>query len=137
MKYEKIGATLLIIFMVFGCHKKKENKEIPINYTSTSDTFLKKRIIECGDTASYQTLWYSYLDSPQPEEFLYYAMIMANKYNYPQAYYDVYLCLANTTDVDKLDDATKKIVVEYLVKASERGQDQASEVLEEIAKFSK
>ena len=62
---------------------------------------------------------------------------MANKYNYPQAYYDVYLCLANTTDVDKLDDATKKIVVEYLVKASERGQDQASEVLEEIAKFSK
>lgn len=124
---------LLIVFLFFGCNKKNDNEAIPINYISTNETLLKKEIIERGDTASYQTLWYSYLDNPQLGEFLYYAMVMANKYDYPQAYYDVYLCLTSTTSIDSLDYKTKELVIDYLTRASKKGHTQATSILEELS----
>lgn len=73
-------------------------------------------------------------------KFFSWALFMANKYNYPQAYFDVYYSLYdlntlgkykkdNNMSLDKLDKKTQKLAIEYLTKATEKGHNQAKEIL--------
>jgi TPR repeat protein len=58
----------------------------------------------------------------EPEyENLIYSMIMANKYNYPPAYFEVYSCLviASKAYENIIDEKTKAIALEYLMTAAE------------------
>ena len=103
--------------MFAGCNYSKE-KGIPMNDSERSDSELEKLVIEKGDTSAYYELFVNYLDYPS-ERFLPYALIMANKYNYPQAYFDVYDRLWHLYDSpDSLDNTSKKMAIEYLVKSN-------------------
>ncbi|MBP5426524.1 MAG: hypothetical protein J6Y29_01280 [Clostridiales bacterium] len=120
----------ILLFMIMSCDLKKD-KGVPMNYREIPDSVLEKLVIEKGDTSAYYDLFVSYLDY-SPEKFLPYALIMANKYNYPQAYYDVYDRLWYLYEnSDSLDVTTKKIALEYLEKAAQKGHTQARQTLEE------
>lgn len=121
---------VFIVLMFASCNCRKE-KGIPMNYSERSDSELEKLVIEKGDTSAYHELFVIYLDYPS-ERFLPYALIMANKYNYPQAYFDVYDRLWYLYDSpDSLDNTSKKMAIEYLRRAALKGHAQAREILKD------
>ena len=91
-------------------------------------------IIKTGDTIKYEQLRSEFYNR-FPLEFLGISIIMANKYNYTQAYYDVFdgihLALkASNQNVDKFnfsnyDFKTKKFALEYLNEAVKRNHGDA------------
>jgi hypothetical protein len=58
---------------------------------------------------------------------------MSNKFDYPQAYYDVFTCLTDVylSDLHQIDDKTASMAIDYLLKANERGHQQAKEIVTE------
>ncbi|MBP1677382.1 MAG: hypothetical protein H6Q20_1941 [Bacteroidetes bacterium] len=100
---------------------------------------LNDSILKAGRRDYYEELQISYLDR-NSYEFLPWALLMANKYNDTGAYLDVYICLfefSNLYDstgleswsLDNLDKKTQKMAIEYLIKAAEKGHNQAKEIL--------
>lgn len=70
------------------------------------------------------------------------ALLMANKYHYTQAYFDVYYSLydlnslgenrtiqAKDWSLDKLDKKTQGMAIEYLKIAADKGHEQAKKIL--------
>lgn len=131
--------NVIIFFLFFiGCDMKNDStqnnkSERSINQLSTNENELKKSILFKGDIDAYNSLGTAYLDYTFQEEFLLYAMIMANKYEYPQAYFDVFTCLTDIylSDLNQIDDKTASLAIDYLLKAYEKGHHQAKDVVEE------
>lgn len=74
---------------------------------------LEENIVKNGDIDSYNQLMSYYLDQIKPlNEFVIYSMIMANKYNYPQACWDVYWRLVYLKD--SVDSQTLNIGMSFL-----------------------
>lgn len=128
----------IILFAFISCDMKrgetKPNKvEMSMNQYTNSETELKKSILFNGDTSAYYKLRMSYLDYTFQEEFLLYALVMANKYDYPQAYLDVFSCLTDIyyDDISKIDDKTARLAIEYLLQANEKEHHQAKEMVQE------
>jgi hypothetical protein len=100
---------------------------------STCDTPPKEELIpkvKQGDTIAYNLLSIYFACSEYDEELLPYALLMANKYHYIRAYYDVYDCFCRfypeTTYslvlLDSLDKTTRDIALEYLQKGADFGE---------------
>jgi hypothetical protein len=138
----KTFIILTITILFFSCNlenKKEENKHEKHNELSFStnqqgnsnETELKMAVLYEGDTQSYERLDIAFLDYSFQEEFLIYALIMANKYDYPQAYFDVYVCLTNVfSDISEIDEATANLAISYLLKAKDKGHHQANDIVE-------
>jgi hypothetical protein len=133
--------TLIIFFSILvGCNTDNSNKKSiceckqSINQQPSNQNLLKKAILYNGDIKAYKSLDIEYLDYAYTEEFLLYAMIMANKFDYPQAYYDVFTCLTDVylSDFHRIDDKTASLAIDYLLKAYERGHKQAKEIVIEF-----
>jgi hypothetical protein len=96
---------------------------------------LTDQAIQTGDTAIYYQLSLDFMDSPYPG-FLHTALIMANKYDYHQAYADVYYCLTDLyhkkefTELDDVDNRTRAIALEYLNEGAKRGSKECKRILE-------
>lgn len=102
---------------------------------------LESDIINQGNIKSYNELRVSYIDKDM-FAFLPWALIMANKYNNNDAYFDVYYCLfdlnctaCNDQELENwsLDELSRKeqdLAIYYLMKASEKGHSQAKEILD-------
>jgi len=135
-------------------NKKELNLEKTENHYRGNNEPLKKveiledNILKKGDRSSYDELSIAYLDR-NTYEFLPYALLMANKYKYEQAYFDVYSCLfeigcldcktaeLEEWNIDKLDIETQKLAIKYLKIASEMGHSQATEILDLYIKSGK
>lgn len=81
-----------------------------------------------GDVDDYILLKKSFATSGFPEEILYYSLIMANKYNYVPANYDVYKSLSDffvKQDLGTIDNETYKFILSYLYYGCQKG-DSAS-----------
>ena len=85
-----------------------------------------------GNIESYQTLLDNYADNFRYEEVLAYSLIMANKYDYPQAYFDVFDILTSIPNQNAstcapkecrdegfycLDDKTKQMAIDFFKQA--------------------
>ncbi len=133
------SVEFIIFIMVFlGCGVKnnepiKSEVEQSLNQPLKNITELKESVLYNGDIGAYNELDIAYLDHTFQEEFLLYAMIMANKYNYPQAYYDVFTCLTDIylSDLNQLDEKTASLAIDYLLQANEKGHHQAKDIVEE------
>jgi hypothetical protein len=125
MKQIKIGLKIFILLLIIVACKKENNDDKIIVSENSASYFqkklnnlilmdsLSKRVIEHGDAEAYFEIQSIYNIAEQKRtSALYYAIIMANKYNYNQAYYDVYEILNSTN----ADNKTKKIANEYLKK---------------------
>ncbi|MFW0735992.1 hypothetical protein [Flavobacterium sp. T12S277] len=125
MKQIKVTPVLFIVLLALTAWKKeKKDDEIIIEENSASyfqkklnnielmDS-LSKRVIEHGDAKAYFEIHSIYYIAEQKEtSALYYALIMANKYHYNQAYYDVH----NILNSPKADQKTREMANEYLKK---------------------
>lgn len=131
---------VLIFFstILLGCNTKdkepnKKMNERSMNDPSKSMLELKDAVLTKGDTNAYYELSVAYLDYTVQEEFLIYAITMANKYDYPQAYFDVYSNLIGLyqNKHSEIDNQTANLAIDYLLKAFNKGHHQAKEIVEE------
>lgn len=130
-----------------------------INQPSNSIKTLKNKILFDGDKKSYRELYnFLVLDQMKPDEFLFWALIWANKYDQPEGYYDVYSCLVESCysdtlkysegkfypscfiwvndkkypSLNHLDDSTRNLALQYLIIASEKGSENAKNELGQL-----
>ena len=122
--------------MLFKCDTKKENDPkfvVSMNQVSNPLDSLKNKIFVNGDIDSYNELSIAYLEYPD-EDFLFWALIMANKYDNAEAYLDVYYTLHDSYDcinnnLKEMDEKTKDFALEYLQKSAEKGSSDAREII--------
>lgn len=125
MKEIKIGLNFFILLLIFAACKKENSDEQIVESEDSASYFQKKlnnielmdslsrRVIEHGDTKAYFEIQSIYNIAEQRQtSALYYALIMANKYHYNQAYYDVH----NILNSPKADQKTREMANEYLKK---------------------
>jgi hypothetical protein len=93
----------------------------------------KRLVIQKGDQRAYDHLRYAYLHYPYPiqDEFLYYAMVMANKYGDAQGCYDVFdLLLTMRKKIEDIDSDTANVAMMYLLMAYRKRHHQAVSTVE-------
>lgn len=93
-----------------------------------------------GDSTSYSELFISYLHEP-PEDFLFWALLMANKYDYASANLDVFFSLKNAFEKEagnyslkNMDPETRRIAIRYLKKAVHKSVPDAFRIWKEVQK---
>ncbi|MBT2620372.1 hypothetical protein [Chryseobacterium sp. ISL-6] len=138
---------LLLVLLLFNCTKKTElKKKISDNDTINKTEFVKfdfndkelqnnlsKAILD-GDTIAYIRSYKKYTTNGRDKEFLYYAILMAEKNNYKRAYYDISRILALRTD----DPLSKKYKFSSFfgtysfLKSYEMGDDFAKEDIKDF-----
>lgn len=111
---------------------EKEEEPISTSYSPYDYSILedeKKHIICDGSRNDYDTLNTEQYDNENSRDLLAYALLMANKYDYAMAYYDVYDILKSMGGCESgckddklncLDDKTRAMALEYLVLAVEK-----------------
>jgi hypothetical protein len=121
-----------------SAHKVKSTEKLEAQDTTewvhTCQTYtpveqLQKNVILYGDAEAYWELRLKYMEMSMDESLLPYSLIMANKYDYPIAYFDVYNWLTllsywhspNHT-FDLLDKKTLSLAIEYLKRGSQKGE---------------
>lgn len=138
MRWSILIIVSVLVFMSCDMKSNKTNSNEVVrsmNQPTVSESELKKAVLYEGDTGAYYELSISYLDHSFQEEFLFYAIIMANKYAYPQACFDVYFYLTQTfsSDINNMDENSANLAIEYLLKAHEKGHHQAKDIVEEFS----
>lgn len=121
-----------IALLCFSCTYPDE-PSYPMNDSPKTISQLKQEIIETGDTSAYYDLKIQLMEYKSgDDDLLPYALIMANKYNYTQAYFDVFDCLTAkySSDIGQIDSLTAQLAIKYLLIASEKRHWQASEIVE-------
>lgn len=122
-KYCKIIIVLLVIIGTFffyhfrhPVYYKTEDQTIMNNVRPIKD--LKRLILSKGDTLAYKELKMAYLDVKYFQEYLLYSIIMADKYKYHHAYYDVYYSLTSVFLINHyagaIDKKTLDLALKYL-----------------------
>jgi hypothetical protein len=133
---------LTILFLLFNCNKNtsKENIELKdvLNEKQTNeyvpykddkfdfnDKALKENLnnaIYKGDTLAYNRACKQYAINGRYKEFLYYAIVMAEKNNYGNAYWDISNILSAEEDSPLFDKYKSKYGNYSILKAYELGQ---------------
>lgn len=152
----KMKISILIIFSLvfFNCKDKIEKKIIPKNESkSTVSLYLEyfndrkktdslmDKILYKGDTLAYRELSMIYGLSGHRSDYIRVSILMANKFKYKQAYYDVYTTLYRLNSylngekeetkesLNGLDKETRLFAFEYLKKAANKGHIKAKKSL--------
>lgn len=140
IKYYILGIIIIIGISIVTFHVFHLKKRI-VNSVSMNNTRpikdLKKLVLANGDTIAYKELRIAYLNvNYYEEEFLLYSIIMADKYNYPKAYYYVYMCLTSIFEhhhyTGKMDERTKELALKYLKEGVELNDGESTHVLSEL-----
>lgn len=125
-------AFIIIILLLTNCNNSSVEKSFSMNQRSRNLSELKQQIINYGDSSAYNDLTIELLDFKYgDEELLPYAIIMANKFDYSQAYFDVFFSMTAPymDNINQIDSITAKIAIDYLLLASEKGHSQACEIV--------
>lgn len=133
--------TILFVPIILFCSACNNSKEQPVTYMPSSRYLeayrdesrmknLRDRIINEGDTTAFNELEIICSISGHDRELLYYALRMAEDFNYPRAYYSVYFTMG--TDVIKNESIYKKLPKFYLLRAYELGYQDAVDDVEDM-----
>ena len=127
-----------VLSIVIGLSSCDSFETRSMNQPSRSLEELKTLALDSGDIDAYNELETAYLDY-EHGSFFDYAKQMADKHNYPQAFYDTYIQLLKHTDapgttlsLDSCDENTRKMAMKYLQKAYDLGFEPAKEELEMV-----
>jgi len=138
--YYIIFAILVITVGLFTFYHINSDKQVLVESVSMNNTRpiqeLKKLVLSKGDTIAYKELRIAYLNVDYYEqEYLLYSIIMADKYNYPKAYYYVYMCLTSIFEwhhYGKIDERTKKLALKYLKEGAELNDGESTNELSKL-----
>jgi hypothetical protein len=132
----KITLISILTLLICSCNDRAKS----MNEPSRPMNELEYLVLEKGDTNAYEELDIAYLDYKHGE-FLKFAKVMADKYDYTQAYFDVYFQTLKSTQREgttlSLDSCTleeKNLAIKYLKMAKEKGHHQAKDEIEELKK---
>lgn len=89
---------------------------------------IENRVLYLGDIGAYNSMLWEYVDEP-PQNFLFWALIMANRYDYLQAYSDVYSSLYYVG----VDNDTRQIALKYLKIGVERNCPESKSLYKDLA----
>jgi hypothetical protein len=110
---------VIIGFLLCSCQKKGIDSASLFNEKLNNPELidsLENLALNQGDTLAYfQLQQIHYIGEQRFTGFLYYALVMSNKYHYKKASYDVYDIL--TSRDSSLDDKTKEMANEYLLRS--------------------
>ena len=116
---------LLIVILLCSLSCKQKGKHygervITMNQTRPINE-LKELVLSKGDTTAYDELEIAFLNEKYKEEYLIYSIVMADRYNYHRAYFEVYYCLTSIFEYKAgvIDEETKMLAIKYL----KRGAD--------------
>lgn len=137
MKYLPVIA-IFISLTITSCNQEKTEYQGVNSVKLFSDIYhndsitgvLADKIINKGDTLAFKEMQDIYLISGHYKEFLYYAMYMANKYEYPDAYNSVYFIMHSDNPKDK-DKYLNNFANYYLLKAHESGYKNIGDLLDQ------
>jgi len=127
----KMMVVLFFVLCSFSCNEKERNKSQSINGKKIEE--LKSLVLK-GKTKEYEILISDY-ELNSYTEFLPYAILMANKYDYPKAHYDVFEILISIEhcvidyNLDCLDEETRILALHYFKEAINLGNRTASQIL--------
>lgn len=127
--------TYLLIVILFSCKSKKEHYIEVSTYNDTRPiNELKELVLTKGDTVAYDELGLAFDNENYPEEYLLYSFIMADKYNYSRAYFQVYYCLTSAFEHHSMtiDSISKNIAIRYLKKGVDLYEIQSIMSLSEL-----
>jgi len=132
MNMKPIYVLVFISIFSISCQQKKNQAVEVITMNNTRPiNELKELVLLKGDTMAYVELKTAYLNEKYKEEYLLYSIIMADKYNYPSAYYQVYDCLTSVFERQgrTIDKDTKALALKYLNKGVDLNECQATKEL--------
>lgn len=147
MKATNFASLILVLLINIACKDVEPKMEVdsktieparPNTYNDLSKDSLDRlehQALTQGDTMAYMYAASAHFQEGSDAEFLYTSLIMANKYHYSDAYYGVYTALAHSNlndSYETLDDDTKFIALYYLLKAKEKGYENAINECERI-----
>ena len=131
-----LAVGILIGYVGFYLYENHQLAEVNRNkiHLNLQDSLIMK--VWNGDTDAYAKLHGEYRDYP-PENFLFWAMYMANKYDYPYAYEDVFTTMQEAyynidSAIFKMDDKTRAFALGYLKMAAQKGDTNAVQHLNEL-----
>lgn len=138
--YYIIIAILVFTVGLFILYHINSRKQVLVKSVSMNNTRpikeLKKLVLSKGDTIAYIELRIAYFNVDYyEEEFLLYSIIMADKYNYPKAYYYVYKCLTSIFEwhhYGKIDEKTKNLALKYLKEGAELNDSESTNELSKL-----
>ncbi|RWW96700.1 hypothetical protein [Flavobacterium cerinum] len=127
---------LLLLLLVISCNEKVESKKNTAMGSAFYEGYrnepkleeLWKSAYKKGDTISYLEMMDIFVLSGHENEFLYYAICMADKHNYRHANIEVYDILRK---LPERNDRMNKIANYYLLRAIESGHKGAIRDLKE------
>lgn len=127
--------TYVLVFVAIFLISCQQKKEQPVEVITMNNTRpineLKELVLLKGDTMAYDELKTAYLTDKYKEEYLLYSIVMANKYNYPPAFYQVYNCLTSVFEYSKLniDERTIALAIKYLKEGVDLNERQSTKEL--------
>lgn len=132
---KRVVVLFITTVLFYGCNRcsRSENEWFMMNPPPECEDTLKKAVLYEGDPKSYRLLRRAYLHYYTiRHEFLFYSIIMAHKYDHPQAYFDVFHNLTKVywDDLTKMDERSAEMAIEYLIIASEKEHHQAKNMVE-------
>jgi hypothetical protein len=137
--------SLCLIILVISCQDKKEavvikdHDEVPsyvkrIDNRKLTDS-LFNQAITTGDEKIYNDVAGDYILDQNYEGLLYYSLIMANKYDNPEAHFHIFLILKQSGvkgAFESVDVKTKNLALYHLIKSNELGYGSAKYSIDEI-----
>ncbi len=121
--------TYIALVLLYSCESRSMNQP-------NRDLGLIREEATNGSIDAYNELSVVYLDC-HAGEFLFFALLMANKYDYPQAYLDVFYSIlygyvGGVEDFYKMDKKTQKLALDYLIAAKKKGVKEADEIYKQL-----
>ena len=93
-------------------------------------------ILSSGDVKNYHLVKDSIVHDSMSKypTYLFFSMVMADVYNYPEACYDVYKAIKDTYSIGEIsmDDESQKLMLHYLRKGEKLGDAQCKKELERL-----
>lgn len=148
----KISIVCLLLLLGYSCNNNRNDdgtktlnernvgRVKSMNEPSRPMTELEYLVLEKGDTNAYYELDIAYLDYGHGD-FFKFAKVMADKYDYTQAYFDVYFQALKSTQREgttlSLDSCTleeRNLAIKYLRMAEKKGHHQAKDEIEGFIK---
>jgi hypothetical protein len=131
--------------LIFCSEKKTESKKdiikietpehVKMNKNNKLTDSLLNLAVSKGDEKAYNTAAGNFILDANYEGLLYYSLLMANKYDSPEAHFHIFLILSNPNNgqpFEQLDDKTKNLALYHLVKSDELGYETAKYSINEV-----
>ena len=144
MKNVTIFLISLLTLTLYACKNNSgssTDSQSIVSHISAVDSFkinkgdLLVKAMNNGDTAAYNEVFCYYTDRNEYDHFFYYALMMANRYHYAEAYFHVYFILSNPGDgrsLKELDKDTYRMAIYHLLKSSEMGYESAKDEAKKV-----